>query len=98
MTPRTIYASLTFAASILLLSDPAFAQAIAGVGGGTGYLQPIIQWFVQNIVTGIIAAGILIVGLLLIWTHHALQSIAVMVLGALVMAYYSDIAALFQVR
>lgn len=83
-------------AAVVLTAEPAFAQ-FAG-GGGGGYLQPIIQWFVQNIVTGIIAAGILICGLLLMWTHHALQGIAVMALGGLVMAYYSDIAALFQVH
>jgi type IV secretory pathway VirB2 component (pilin) len=86
----------TLAATALVLATPAFAQ-VAGGGGNTGLLSQVINWFVTNIVAGLIAAGVLFVGCLLLFGRHTLAGIAVMVIGALVIANYATIAGFFGV-
>jgi hypothetical protein len=91
---RYSYAAATLFA-VLLATEPAFAQL--GGGGGQGLLSQIIQWFVTNIVSGLIAAGVLFAGTLLLFSRHTLAGIAVMVIGALVIANYQTIAGFFGV-
>jgi len=92
---RYTYAAIAMV-GILLVADPAFAQ-FAGGGGGGGLLQQIIQWFVQNVVQGLIMAGVLFVGCLLLFGRHTLAGIAVMVIGGLVISQYQTIAGMFGV-
>jgi type IV secretory pathway VirB2 component (pilin) len=94
MTKRQ-YALPCLALALILSAGAAYAQ-IAGAGGG-GLLQQIIQWFVQNVVQGLIMAGVLFVGCLLLFGRHTLAGIAVMVIGALVISQYQAIAGLFGI-
>lgn len=80
----------------VIAADPAFAQ-IAGGGGNTGLMSQIINWFVTNIVEGLIAAGVLLVGCMLLFGRHSLAGIAVMVIGALVIGNYATISGFFGV-
>lgn len=90
---RYAYAAL----ALCLATSPAFAQ-IGGIGGaGGGLLSQIINWFVTNIAQGLIMAGVLFVGGLLLFSRHSLAGIAVVVIGALVIANYATIAGFFNV-
>jgi hypothetical protein len=60
MTDRRYTYATAALFGVLLVAEPAFAQ-IAG-GGGQGLLSQVIQWFVTNIVNGLIAAAVLFVG------------------------------------
>lgn len=91
--PRSTKYAVTAAVAVLLFAEPAFAQQIGG--GGQGLLSSVIQWFVTNIVNGLIAAAVLFVGGLLIFGRHTLAGIAVVVIGALVIANYQTIAGFF---
>ena len=93
MTDRRYRYAANALVGVLLATEPAFAQ-IAG-GGGQGLLSQVIQWFVTNIVNGLIAAAVLFVGGLLIFGRHTLAGIAVVVIGALVIANYQTIAGFF---
>lgn len=80
----------------LMIAAPAYAQ-IAGGGGNTGLLSQVINWFTTNIAEGLIAAGVLLVGCLLLFGRHSLAGVAVMVIGALVIGNYATIAGFFGV-
>jgi type IV secretory pathway VirB2 component (pilin) len=80
----------------LLVADPAFAQ-IAGGGGGGGLMQQIIQWFVTNIVQGLVMGAVLFIGALLLFGRHSLAGVMVVIVGALVIANYQTIAGLFGI-
>jgi type IV secretory pathway VirB2 component (pilin) len=81
---------------LCLTTSPALAQ-IAGGGGNTGLLSQVINWFVTNIAEGLIAAGVIFVGCLLLFGRHTLAGIAVMVIGALVIANYATLAGFFGI-
>jgi type IV secretory pathway VirB2 component (pilin) len=85
-----------FCGLLCLATSPAFAQ-VAGGGGNTGLLSQVINWFVTNIAEGLIAAGVIFVGCLLLFGRHTLAGIAVMVIGALVIANYATLAGLFGI-
>jgi hypothetical protein len=78
------------------VTSPAFAQ-VAGGGGNTGLLSQVIGWFVTNIAQGLIAAGVIFVGCLLLFGRHTLAGVAVMVIGALVIANYGTLAGFFGI-
>ena len=92
MTDRRYTYATAALFGVLLATEPAFAQI---AGGGQGLLSQVIQWFVTNIVNGLIAAAVLFVGGLLIFGRHTLAGIAVVVIGALVIANYQTIAGFF---
>ena len=92
MTDRRYRHAVIALFGVLLATEPAFAQI---AGGGQGLLSQVIQWFVTNIVNGHIAAAVLFVGGLLIFGRHTLAGIAVVVIGALVIANYQTIAGFF---
>ena len=92
MTDRRYRHAVIALFGVLLATEPAFAQI---AGGGQGLLSQVIQWFVTNIVNGLIAAAVLFVGGLLIFGRHTLAGIAVVVIGALVIANYQTIAGFF---
>jgi type IV secretory pathway VirB2 component (pilin) len=81
------------ALAIILTAGAAHAQGIGG--GGGGYLQQVIQWFVTNIIQGLVMIGILIAGVTLMMGRHTVAGLAVMAVGAIVMTHYAEIAALF---
>jgi len=76
--------------------SPAFGQ-VAGGGGNAGLLSQIINWVATNIIGGLIAAGVLVVGCLMLLGRHTLAGVAVMVIGAIVISQYQTIAALFGI-
>ena len=78
------------------VATPAFAQ-IAGSGGNAGLLSQVIQWVATNIIGGLIAAGVLFVGCLLLFGRHTLAGVAVMVIGAIVISQYQTIAGFFGI-
>ena len=78
------------------VATPAFAQ-IAGGGGNAGLLSQVIQWVATNIIGGLIAAGVLFVGCLLLFGRHTLAGVAVMVIGAIVISQYQTIAGFFGI-
>jgi hypothetical protein len=75
---------------------PAYAQ-VAGGGGNAGLLSQVINWVATNIIGGLIAAGVLFVGCLLLFGRHTLAGVAVMVIGAVVISQYQTIAAFFGI-
>jgi type IV secretory pathway VirB2 component (pilin) len=87
------------AALVLALTEvvtPASAQ-IAGGGGNAGLLSQVINWVATNIIGGLIAAGVLFVGCLLLFGRHTLAGVAVMVIGAIVISQYQTIAGFFGI-
>jgi len=83
---------------VLLLSiDPANAQIVGGGAGGGGAGQAVLQWFISNIASVIIAGGVIIAGCMLIAGHHTFAGIGVMIVGALIISQWQTIAALFPV-
>lgn len=83
---------------VLLLSiDPANAQIGGGAAGGSGAGQAVLQWFISNIASVIIAGGVIIAGCMLIAGHHTFAGIGVMIVGALIISQWQTIAALFPV-
>ena len=86
----------TFCALLCLATSPALAQ-VAGGGGNTGLLSQVINWFVTNIAQGLIAAGVIFIGCLLLFGRHTLAGVAVMVIGALVIANYATLAGFFGI-
>jgi type IV secretory pathway VirB2 component (pilin) len=95
MNHRVAYRALAVGALIVLAASPAYAQ-IAG-GGGGGLLSQVIQWFVTNIVQGLVMAAVLFCGALLMFSRHTLAGIACVVIGAIVMANYTTIAGFFGI-
>jgi type IV secretory pathway VirB2 component (pilin) len=75
---------------------PASAQ-IAGGGGNAGLFSQIITWVATNIIGGLIAAGVLFVGCLLLFGRHTLAGVCVMVVGAIVISQYQTIAGFFGI-
>ena len=94
--PQAWVAISAFCSSLWLVTSPAFAQ-VAGGGGNTGLLSQVIGWFVTNIAQGLIAAGVIFVGCLLLFGRHTLAGVAVMVIGALVIANYATLAGFFGI-
>jgi len=89
---------LTLCLLVLLLSiDPANAQIVGGGAGGGGAGQAVLQWFISNIASVIIAGGVIIAGCMLIAGHHTFAGIGVMIVGALIISQWQTIAALFPV-
>ena len=88
--PRRIALALTEVVT------PASAQ-IAGGGGNAGLLSQVIHWVATNIIGGLIAAGVLFVGCLLLFGRHTLAGVAVMVIGAIVISQYQTIAGFFGI-
>jgi hypothetical protein len=60
-------------------------------------IQPIIQWVITNIVQGLIEGGIILVGCLLLFSRHTMAGVAVMVIGAIVISQYANLAALVPI-
>jgi type IV secretory pathway VirB2 component (pilin) len=76
---------------LILLSSEAHAQGTAGL------VQPILTWVMTNIVQGLMAAGVIVVGVLMIAARHTLAGVMTMAVGALVVANYQAIVALIPV-
>jgi type IV secretory pathway VirB2 component (pilin) len=94
--PKAWVAISALCGLLSLATSTAFAQ-VAGGGGNTGLLSQVINWFVTNIAEGLIAAGVIFVGCLLLFGRHTLAGIAVMVIGALVIANYATLAGFFGI-
>lgn len=80
---------------IVFATADAHAQVFGGGGGGAGLFQQIIQWLVQNIITGLIMLAILIGGARLMFGHRDGAALIVPAVGALVITHYDQIASLF---
>jgi hypothetical protein len=76
----------------IFATSAAHAQAASG-----GLIQPIIQWVITNIVQGLIEGGIILVGCLLLFSRHTMAGVAVMVIGAIVISQYANLAALVPI-
>ena len=94
--PPAWLAISAFGGVLCLATSPGLAQ-VAGGGGNTGLLSQVINWFVTNIAQGLIAAGVIFIGCLLLFGRHTLAGIAVMVIGALVIANYATLAGFFGI-
>jgi type IV secretory pathway VirB2 component (pilin) len=93
---RPIRYRMALAVALTGVAAPAFAQ-IAGGGGNAGLLSQVINWVATNIIGGLIAAGVIFVGCLLLFGRHTLAGVAVMVIGAIVISQYQTIAAFFGI-
>jgi type IV secretory pathway VirB2 component (pilin) len=93
---RSTHHSATLALALTGAVTPAYAQ-VAGGGGNAGLLSQVINWVATNIIGGLIAAGVLFVGCLLLFGRHTLAGVAVMVIGAIVISQYQTIAAFFGI-
>ena len=93
---RPIHPCAILALALIGAIAPAYAQ-IAGGGGNAGALSQVINWVATNIIGGLIAAGVLFVGCLLLVGRHTLAGVAVMVIGAVVISQYQTIAAFFSI-
>lgn len=87
--------SVLAVAALLLVFTTAAAYAQAA--GGGGLLAPIINWVATNLLQGLIEGGILLVGVLLLFSRHTMAGVAVMVIGAIVISQYANLAALVPV-
>jgi type IV secretory pathway VirB2 component (pilin) len=94
--PHCPPAGVAIGGLLCLAISPALAQ-VAGGGGNTGLLSQVINWFVTNIAQGLIAAGVIFIGCLLLFGRHTLAGVAVMVIGALVIANYATLAGFFGI-
>ena len=92
---RPIPYRTALAAALTGVAAPANAQ-ISGGGGNAGQLSQVINWVATNIIGGLIAAGVIFVGCLLLFGRHTLAGVAVMVIGAIV-SQYQTIAASFGI-
>ena len=87
--------SVLLAAAALLVPDVAFAQLSGGGSGGNpGLLSPIVQWFQQNLLGGIILIGVIAIGIILCFMRFYIGAAAMMVIGALIADHAQQIAAL----
>lgn len=78
----------------LIIAPDAHAQL---GGGGGGYVAQLIQWFTTNIAQGLIMGAVLFCGVLLMFGHHTMAGVAVIIVGALVMSHYQELAGLINV-
>ena len=80
------------AAAVILTPDLAHAQAVTGANGG--FIAPVIQWFAQNFMGGLIEIGVLVGGVILMFMRLHLAGLATMIVGSLIVTNYQTLAAL----
>ena len=93
---RSVDHSATLVLALTGAATPAYAQ-VAGGGGSAGLLSQVINWVATNIIGGLIAAGVIFVGCLLLFGRHTLAGVCVMVVGAIVISQYQTIAGFFGI-
>lgn len=84
------------AAAIFLTSTSSYAQALIGGGGGGGIGDPLVQYFYQNFMHAIAAAGLLamLIGALVMRSH--LMYFMVGGIALLCIGNYTTILGLFN--
>jgi hypothetical protein len=81
------------AVGVLLSPDLAYAQ-VGATGANGGFIAPVIAWFMQNFVGGLIEIGVLVGGIILMFMRLHLAGLATMIVGSLVVTNYQTLAAL----
>jgi TrbC/VIRB2 pilin len=81
--------------SLLAYADPAMAQIAGGTtGAAPGWLATLIQSVQTNLLSGLIEAGVLIGGVMMIFQRHTMAGLATMICGSLIVTNATTIAGL----
>lgn len=80
---------------LALCIEPAFAQTVPGGGTGGASGDAILQWIITNIVRFALGAAVLVGGLTLMFGHHSVAGLGVMVIGGIVVSQWQNIVGLF---
>jgi hypothetical protein len=87
-----IAATALLVAAVILTPSLAHAQAVTGADGG--FIAPVLQWFMQNFVGGLIEIGVIVGGVILMFMRLHLAGLATMIVGSLIVTNYQTLAAL----
>jgi hypothetical protein len=85
-------ATVLLVTAVILAPHLAHAQAVTGANGG--FIAPIIQWFMNNFVGGLIEIGVIVGGVILMFMRLHLAGLATMIVGSLIVTNYQALATL----
>ncbi|WP_145145446.1 TrbC/VirB2 family protein [Roseomonas gilardii] len=88
---RNVALFAAVACAALILPDLAHAQ----VGGGSGVVNSLTQWFMTNVARGLVMLGIIAVAIGLFVMRFSVSVIASVVAGGLILANADTIAGYF---
>jgi hypothetical protein len=94
MSGRAWFLATTALLIAAVILAPSLAQAQAVTGANGGFIAPIIQWFMNNFVGGLIEIGVLVGGVILMFMRLHLAGLATMIVGSLIVTNYQALAAL----